>query len=220
MTSTSALTAVPAWRAAVKSALKRNGRNPTSKFVQVATIRASDGAPAVRTVVFRGFWDDFVDDADADRGRAHALVFCTDARSEKINDVARDARAEMAWYFPETREQFRVTGTLTCATSTSVDERSVEHAARVNLWRRMRRGARGQFLWPTPGGARVSVESGESDPHDVDESDSRLDDDVAGEHFALVAMRATRVDHLHLKRNERVVYEETDGEWTATRVNP
>jgi hypothetical protein len=33
-------------------------------------------------------------------------------------------------------------------------------------------------------------------------------------------MRATRVDHLHLKRNERVVYEETDGEWTATRVNP
>ena len=37
---------LPAWRAAVTSALERNGANPTSRFVQVATIRASDGAPA------------------------------------------------------------------------------------------------------------------------------------------------------------------------------
>ena len=214
--------ALPAWRAAVTSALERNGANPTSRFVQVATIRASDGAPAVRTVVFRGFWDDFVDDV-GDAGRAHALVFCADARSEKMRDVARDARAEMAWYFPETREQFRVSGTLTRATATATrdDEDSLEsERARVALWRRMRRGARGQFLWPTPGGARAKAESGTRDPHDVDESDARLNDDVAGEHFALVAMRATRVDHLRLKLNERVVYEEMEGAWTATRVNP
>ena len=140
-----------------------------------------------------------------------------------MRDVARDARAEMAWYFPETREQFRVSGTLTRATATATrdDEDSLEsERARVALWRRMRRGARGQFLWPTPGGARAKTESGTRDPHDVDESDARLNDDVAGEHFALVAMRATRVDHLRLKLNERVVYEEMEGEWTATRVNP
>ena len=34
--------------------------------------------------------DDFVDDV-GDAGRAHALVFCADARSEKMRDVARDA---------------------------------------------------------------------------------------------------------------------------------
>ena len=34
-----------------------------------------------------------VDDV-GDAGCAHALVFCADARSEKMRDVARDARAE------------------------------------------------------------------------------------------------------------------------------
>lgn len=208
----------PAWRVAIARALKKNGQNPTSKFAQMATARALDGAPSVRTIVFRGFFDDLVGDA-ASAERANALVFCTDARSEKVRDIASDARGEMAWYFPETREQFRIAGTLACATSgTSADE--TDARAREALWRKMRRGARGQFLWPTPGGARASVGEGESDPHDVNENDARLDDDAAGEHFALVSLRATRIDHLSLKRNERVVYEEMNGEWIATRVNP
>jgi len=184
----------------------------------MATARAKDGAPSVRTIVFRGFFDDLVGD-ESDAERANALVFCTDARSEKVRDIASDARGEMAWYFPETREQFRIAGTLTCATSeTRADD--TDARAREALWKKMRRGARGQFLWPTPGGARASVGEGETDPHDVDESDARLDDDVAGENFALVALRAIRIDHLSLKKNERVVYEIVNGEWIANRVNP
>lgn len=212
----------PAWRAAIKQALKKNGKNPTSKYAQLATVDARDGAPSVRTVVFRGFLDGFFDDDDANAssdGDGDALVFCTDSRSEKVRDVVGDARAEMAWYFPETREQFRVRGTLTVSTATTTgDDR--EARARGNLWRKMRRGARGQFLWPTPGGARSDVSDGEADPHAVEESDARLDDEVVGENFALVALRAKRIDHLSLKRNERVVHEEVDGEWVSTRVNP
>ena len=52
---------VPAWRVAVKAALKKNGKSACAKFAQLATVRASTGAPAVRTVVFRGFGDAFRD---------------------------------------------------------------------------------------------------------------------------------------------------------------
>ena len=47
-----------------------------------------------------------------------------------------------------------------------------------------------------------------------------LDDETVGEHFALVALRADRIDHLSLRKNERVMHEIVDGTWTSTRVNP
>ena len=215
---------VPAWRVAVKAALKKNGKSACAKFAQLATVRASTGAPAVRTVVFRGFGDAFRDDDDDDArddgDEANALTFCADARSEKIRDIAGDARGEIAWYFPETREQFRVTGTLACATSETAAKDARGEARRRNLWRKMRRGARGQFMWPAPGETRAEVGEGGRDPHDVDEDDARLDDETVGEHFALVALRADRIDHLSLRKNERVMHEIVDGTWTSTRVNP
>ena len=58
---------VPAWRVAIKAALKKNGKSACAKFAQLATVRASTGAPAVRTVVFRGFGDAFRDDDDDER---------------------------------------------------------------------------------------------------------------------------------------------------------
>jgi pyridoxamine 5'-phosphate oxidase len=208
---------IPAWRAAVKHALKRNGRNPTSKYAQIATIDAETGAPRVRTVVIRGFLSEYLSvTTTAKDTAADALVFCTDARSGKIPDIAKDSRSEIAWYFPETREQFRVTGTLTTSASASANE----DEARKNLWKKMRRGARGQFLWPTPGGARAVVNDGERDPHDVAEDDPALDDETVSENFTLVALQPTRIDHLHLKKNERYVHEDVNGEWVTTRVNP
>ena len=213
MASTASSTA-PAWRHAIKRAMKANGRNPASKYAQVATIKR-DGSPAVRTVVIRGFLDGFLERC---AGReCDALVFCTDNRSSKIGEIARDARGEMAWYFPETREQFRVTGTLamqSATTSSAVDGDD----ARQALWVKMRRGARGQFLWPSPGGART--EDADSGLWNIDEDDASLDDERVGEHFTLVSFHASRIDHLALRTNERIVHEEINGEWVTTRVNP
>jgi len=209
----------PTWRAALRAALRTNGAKAHAKYAQLATVDARTGAPAVRTVVFRGFGDETYDARDVDDARRDALAVCADARSRKIEDVARDARGELAWYFTETREQFRVTGTLTTATATRGDD--ADARARANLWRKMRRSARGQFLWPAPGDARSEEGAGDAGTRDVDETDARLDDDAVGEHFALVTLRATRVDHLSLRKNERTVYERAvDGAWTARRVNP
>jgi hypothetical protein len=64
------------------------------------------------------------------------------------------------------------------------------------------------------------VNDGERDPHDVAEDDPALDDETVSENFTLVALQPTRIDHLHLKKNERYVHEDVNGEWVTTRVNP
>ena len=89
------------WRAALDRALAANAALRHAIYMQVATVRP-DGRPACRTVVFRGFM------AGADRP-----TFVTDSRSRKIADIAAQPWAEIAWYFPESREQFRLQGSLT-----------------------------------------------------------------------------------------------------------
>ena len=68
--------------------------------MQLATVSA-DGKPRVRTVVFRGF------------NALNNLEFITDARSEKVGQImSTSPAAELCWWFPVTREQFRVEGTI------------------------------------------------------------------------------------------------------------
>ena len=49
----------PPWHAAIARALERGSSTPSSRYLQIATVRP-DGRPAVRSVVFRG-WFDFAD---------------------------------------------------------------------------------------------------------------------------------------------------------------
>lgn len=71
--------------------------------MQLATVRAN-GRPANRTVVFRGFlWD------------TERLTFVTDTRSGKVAEVAANPYCELAWYFPNSREQYRCGASTTPA---------------------------------------------------------------------------------------------------------
>ena len=40
------------------------------------------------------------------------LTFCTDLRSRKIAEIKNSARAQICWYFTDSREQFRLDGSL------------------------------------------------------------------------------------------------------------
>jgi hypothetical protein len=55
----------------------------------------------VLCVCFRGFLDD-----------GNQVTFCTDSRSEKIPQMTENPCAHVCWYFPNTREQFRLDGKL------------------------------------------------------------------------------------------------------------
>ena len=40
------------------------------------------------------------------------LMFCTHARSAKVHELGVRPTSELCWYFTETREQFRLSGTM------------------------------------------------------------------------------------------------------------
>ncbi len=102
----------------------------------MATIRG-DGRPANRTIVFRGFVDE-----------SPRLAFCSDARSNKVQELARSPWSELCWYFPVTHEQFRIAGPTVVA-GENADQVLLE--ARRTLWSQLAEAVRVSFTWPAPG---------------------------------------------------------------------
>mgnify|MGYP001983414058 CR=1 FL=1 len=200
----------PAWRAAVLSAIKKNDKHmPYAKYFQLATVKPN-GKPANRTVVYRGFL-----------GETAKVTVVTDLRSSKVQELARNAAGEFAWYFPESREQFRVAGELEVIAKDSASMQSERQAA----WDRMSPAGRAQFAWPTPGFPQLeegAVRPGTNkQTFDVPE-DVVADGSDANDNFCLVVMRVEEVDHLSLRSNRRFTHvkvKET-GEWVTTEVNP
>lgn len=129
------MSAVP-WRSPLAEALQNNSSLPHIRYLQLATVRPN-GRPANRTVVFRGFLEE-----------TNQLKFVTDSRSEKIEQIHHSPWGEICWYFPLTREQFRLAGGLTLVTDREVDPRL--DRARQMAWRDLSDAARSQFAWPHP----------------------------------------------------------------------
>ncbi len=187
------------WRSPLSRALHRNRALPYARYFQLATVR-KNGTPANRTVVFRGFSDE------------GALQVVTDRRSEKVQQIDHYDQGEACWYFPKTREQFRIAGTLSIITADCGDP--VMASARHHLWESLSDGGRSQFTWPHPGHARADDDAfqTETPPPDQPHSD-----------FCLLLLAPIQVDHLELKGNpqDRHHYCLQDGlEWTVHPLNP
>ena len=114
------------WRASLVLALYRNRHVAQARYLQLATVRA-DGRPANRTVVFRGFLGD-----------SERITVVTDIRSAKVRELDGAPWAEACWYFPMTREQFRLGGRAVVVREGSADE-ALRQARRRRLARAGRR---------------------------------------------------------------------------------
>lgn len=194
----------PAWRQAVLTALKKNGKHmPYVKYFQMATVKPN-GRPANRTVVYRGFLGDSAD-----------ITMVTDLRSGKVEEIRANSAGEFAWYMPETRDQFRIAGDLTVVAHDS----ATMQKERQEAWARMSPGGRAQFAWPVPGFPRLDDEN--PDAFDIPE-DLTSDPKTVLENFCLVVMRVDEVDHLSLRKNRRWHHtRKGDGdEWESVEVNP
>lgn len=79
----------------------------------------------------------------------------TDARSAKVAEVGHNSFAEICWYFPVTREQWRISGRLTIigkdvninCSGIPADRLQRE---RATAWRHMSNAGRASFAWPAP----------------------------------------------------------------------
>lgn len=187
------------WRSAIAHALHRNRSLVYARYLQLATVRA-DGHPANRTVVFRGFLAD-----------TNQLKFITDARSHKIDQIQQQPWAEACWYFPNTREQFRISGYLTLVGS----DESHPHLqpARLATWQELSDAARLQFAWPHPGKQKADQAAFNPPPPDPQKPIPN---------FCLLLLEPTQVDHLELRGEpqNRYLYSLNDQEWFVQAVNP
>lgn len=122
---------LPPWRPLLRGARQREGRSAQARWLQLATL-GLDGAPRVRTLVFRGW-----------AGPAQ-LDLLTDGRSGKAAELSAEPRLELCWLLPRARVQFRLRGRR-LALSPPDDQ-----AARAQHWQQLNPGARALWGWPPP----------------------------------------------------------------------
>lgn len=196
------------WRSPLARALHRNRSLVYSRYVQLATVQL-DGRPANRTVVFRGFLDD-----------SNQLKFITDSRSEKVPQIQAHPCGEVCWYFPKTREQFRLLGQLTLVTDEVTEENLAK--ARQRQWVELSDAARLQFAWPPSRQERLTQSAAPEEIPDDPFSPPSPDPIAPLPNFCLLLLDPTQVDHLELRGDpqNRYVYYHSEGEWQVREVNP
>lgn len=188
------------WRSPLSRAIHRNRALAFSRFLQLATVRA-DGTPANRTVVFRGFLES-----------TNQLMFVSDRRSEKTEQVQQNPNAEACWYFTKTREQFRLAGQLRLITVDTAPDDWTD--ARKRLWQKISDSAKLQFAWPQPKASRANSEAF---------NPSAPDEHSPPPTFSVLCLVVNAVDHLELRGEpqSRCLYEKAaDGQWQTVPVNP
>ena len=195
------------WVQQLRSSLKSNSKSRDSRYFQVATVDER-GRPTNRTVVYRGF----LPTADG-RVDENVLTFVTDRRSDKVRHLDRMPFAEVAWYFPVTREQYRIGGKVQVVTEETTDV-MLEKARRM-AWSNMSDPGRQQFLWPSPGQARTG-----HDEAQYNAVQTPTKDDPVAPAFCLCCLEVDRVSKLSLRSNERMDFSRDEGVWRAKRVNP
>ncbi|AFY96196.1 Npun_F5749 family FMN-dependent PPOX-type flavoprotein [Chamaesiphon minutus] len=192
---------LPPWRSPIARALHRNRSSPQARYFQLATVDL-DLRPHNRTLVFRGW-----------REQGSQLQSVTDVRSSKAINLLACASplAEVCWYFPETREQFRLSGTLRLVTAECIAISDCK--ARQQVWQQMSDAGRIQFDWGTPGAERSAPET--FNPPQPDPKQPSVN-------FCLLLLEATKVVHLELRGDPQncYSYELSDGEWQMRSINP
>jgi len=186
------------WRSPLSRALHRNRSLPNARYFQLATVRP-DGSPANRTVVFRNF-----------RGDTDDVQIVCDRRSEKPEQIRQAPQGEICWYFPKTREQFRLSGMLTLVAADDSDPALQQ--ARTAAWQAMSSPGRLLFIWPHPGKPREAASFTDQPPETA----------APVENFCLLLLLPDCVDHLELRGDpqNRWRYTHSDGSWDIAEINP
>jgi PPOX class probable FMN-dependent enzyme len=188
------------WRSLITRALHKNRSLVYARYLQLATVR-ENGLPANRTVVFRGFLEN-----------TNQLKFITDLRSAKAEQISNQPAAEICWYFPNSREQFRIGGKLNLVT---VETDSHLQTARTKMWQEISDSGRLQFVWPEPGEEREKNPAAFTPP--------APDPLQPVDNFCLLLLEPTELDHLELRGEpqNRTFYKlDQNQQWYSQEVNP
>ncbi|XP_073111922.1 pyridoxine/pyridoxamine 5'-phosphate oxidase 2 isoform X1 [Elaeis guineensis] len=196
-------TASAPWKPLLLKALDSNSHLKHSAFFQLATI-GSNGRPANRTVVFRGFQEN-----------CDKIQINTDVRSSKIEDIKRCPFGEICWYFTDSWEQFRISGRIDIINGSNSDPLKLQQ--REKAWFASSPKSRLQYLGPTPGLPVINENPGAE--NQLDSSAGPVDA------FCLLILDPEQVDYLNLKSNERLMFTSRPSAngckvWIFEKINP
>ena len=194
-----------AWKQRLVRSLHINRSKPDARYFQLASVDRN-GRPDNRTVVFRGF----------DEDDSLSLLTVTDTRSDKVAQILQNTAVSIAWYFRQSREQFRINGIAELRVNDDrslgnlVGDTSSDHVANtLQQWHALSDAAREQFFWPHP-------------KESVDEELPTIARDAISPYFSVLAIHPQTVQYLDLKPTPqcRELYRLTDDGWTFEAVNP
>eukprot|EP00262_Sarcandra_glabra_P003675 TRINITY_DN1443_c0_g1_i1.p1 TRINITY_DN1443_c0_g1~~TRINITY_DN1443_c0_g1_i1.p1 ORF type:complete len:199 (+),score=40.80 TRINITY_DN1443_c0_g1_i1:47-643(+) len=191
------------WKQLLLNALESKSTLKHSSFFQLATV-GSNGRPANRTVVFRGFMEG-----------SDKIQINTDLRSRKIDDIKHHPFGEICWYFTDSWEQFRINGIIDIIDGSNPDPMKLQQ--REKSWFASSLKSRLQYLGLSPGLPCISEEPEKE--YFLDPSSGPVDA------FCLLVLEPEQVDYLNLKSNERLMFTSKQGGnglhcWTLEKINP
>ncbi|KAG8073161.1 hypothetical protein GUJ93_ZPchr0006g42977 [Zizania palustris] len=155
-------------------------------------------------VPFRGF-----------QAQCDKIQINTDARNNKIGEIRNCPFGEICWYFADTWEQFRISGSIDVIDSSNPEPAMLQ--LRERAWFGSSVKSRLQYIGPCPG---VPV------PDDDLVENSHLDPSAGPvDAFCLLVLDPEKVDYLSLKSNQRLMFtrsQKGDGsnDWRAEKINP
>lgn len=202
----------PVWRQQLVRSLHLHRSKAEAKYFQVASV-GSDGSPKLRTMVFRGF-----------EQNSNVLLATSDARSEKISEWTKLAKAELHWYFVKTREQYRIACDVSVIRQHADDsivgarkehsQVATDHTELYeSVWKQLSKNAQQSFFC-TPPKSTITDEFVPDEPKPTNISP----------YFALVCFIPVAVDYVDLKTvpHTRTIFtlNTHDNKWSSTAVNP
>jgi PPOX class probable FMN-dependent enzyme len=190
---------VATWQQEIERALQANNGHPEANFVQVATI-AADGAPANRTMVFRGFRP------------GGSMLLASDARTPAVAELAVDPRVAICWFMPAEWEQFRIRGRAEIIDASATGE---DAALRDATWARLSPPMRRRYAGPAPGAPRADVAAFEAPAAPIPAAPPL-------EQFVLVRVAPETIDHLDMRTEPYPRHRYALGveDWEQAPLNP
>ncbi|WP_221938714.1 pyridoxamine 5'-phosphate oxidase [Mycobacterium sp. KBS0706] len=169
---------------------------------------ATDGAPSVRMVLLKG--------VDDDAAAARGFVFFTNLESRKGDELARNPRAALCFYWKSLRRQVRVEGPVTPVEPAEADAYYASRArgSRIGAW---------ASAQSRPLADRATLEQAVDDAtrrFGPEESDGPVPRPPHWSGFRLVPWRIEFWQERPYRLHDRVVYEPGRDGWRHHRLYP
>lgn len=169
------------WVRFLRRSIINNRSLQHSMYCQMATVEPDTGFPTNRTIKVEQVLDD------------GTIVLCTDTRSPKIKHLLKQPWSEVCWFFPLTKEQWRLAGPTVVVTDTSGSEQ--ERHLRTQVWQSLDNALRQLAEIPAPSTfKRTDVVLGDLDKYEPQPVDSQ----VPSPNFCVLLLRSQRVDQLSI----------------------